>query len=934
MQPRKPKSPIQPIVSHAQQALMQALKKNDQQAVENMIKNKEKLQLDLATKVDGAYPLTLAIMNMNTKLVRLLLQHGAPLSGLLFFTAISKNVPADLLEAMLEHMAASHQSITHYAGAMNGLDKLLQRVPESKRENVTQLFKQYGINIESANSVCHDFTPLHAAVLLQRPAEIIEMLLRYDANNHRCHIKAIDIAKAMENEALTNLLEGEEIPNGQSWIISAVETVMPNEAAAYGEIGGLCYALALKHGEAFLLNQHHEFNKQFKDIANIDVNTLNSYMNKTECEVLSYEMRRSSLAAKMSLLKDKQDSASIHQLAKFTEDMDYLNEFKKASEKTLALNTLIKDTFKITLKPQLNHSTEKNHLSTVGWDKKSLAHGGIRVGHCCTGMYTIKELTIHLKALAHFAEQIDYPFSVHLDNWGHAVNLCYDKKTKQFIFFDANKMPAKTSSDPEMVSKWIMTAIIPPVNGTPHISVTANDTLCLQSRFLVTGDNIQRFKNDIQKELFTQVDWQTVHKPTTDKVTSLDSVGHSWLLVSVQQKENVEEMKALIAAGANPNLAYARDYDYNSTPLFFAVEYQNIDVVEALLNAKPEGANPNQKTVKGISPLYMAVQKKNIAIVDALLNANPHGADPNQINATGISPLCLAIELGDIAIVKLLLNQIKNTKQEIANVAQITKAATDSDDFDLTMLVINQLNDEADARRQREKEEAEKARRQLIPVSLSEDKRKTTRREGIYQSVRDDQHIGMEIPTEKPLETSVTTRREGIFKPRKGNETTGVVIPEHMPETAQPNKRREGVFKLREDNQATGVVIPAEKPEAKKPSRRLELSDDAHRSAKEKRRKETSTSEPLTIPTEKAKRKPDVQHREFDLDVDAKQKLKQQKKAEKVTDAKTIAPAKKKDIKPGTLRKNSVFGAAPKKKSVETSKPVVASKKTEMSKKS
>lgn len=909
MESRHPKTSASVQTTEAQQMLMACLRKNDTAAVEDILKQKEKHQLDLRSPIDGTHPLSVAISKKNTSLVRLLLKNGAPLSGLHFFTAICHNVPADLLEEMLAHMAQSHQSIAHFEMNMSGLHKLLQRVPEAKRDKVTLAFKKYGIDMTSATSVCPKFTVLHAAVLLQSPPEIIEMLLRYDAQNHHCPVKAYEIAKALDNDAITHLLEGEEIPLGQSWIIDAVKTVMPDEAAAYGEIGGLCYALGLKHGEAYLLETNKAFNKKFHDIANIDINELNNYMNKVECEVLSYETRRASLASKMSALKNKKDSQSTQQLAKFSKDMEYLDIFQKASEKTLELNTLITDTFKLTLNPELNYSTEMHYLNLIGWDKASLVHGGIRVGHCYTGMYDIKELTTYLKELAHFAEQIDYRFSVHLDNWGHAVNLCYDKTTKTFIFFDANAMPAKSSTDAAVVSKWIMDAIIPLINKTRK-PTDANDTLCLQSRFLVTGNNVQRFKTDIQKNLLKRANWMKIHEPTQKKITSLDSVEHSWLLLSVIQKENIDEINELIAKGANPNLSFKRIHTYNSTPLYSAVDQQNVTLVEALLNAKPEGANPNQAGINGFTPLHKAVITKNITVVEALLNAKPEGANPNQASANGFTPLYAAIESGDIAIVTLLLDHLKNTKQEIAYVDNITTVAQNSDDFSITLLVINQINDEADARRQREQEKVKIAQRKLI-------------KEEAFQE-----------------QTNIPARRQGFYLSRKvGQHPSFPLLANVPPQTQQVIKAEPRDSFVREDKIATGIIIPEHKPQTKKQTGRLQLDDTARLAKKDKHEEKNSSPEIANPSSEKLKRRHEEQLPRVGMEIGGKQK--QQKKANEVTHATITAPTTtvakdkpvtKKDVKAITLGSRSVFGSQQKKTSAPT-KPMPANQKTGLGKK-
>ena len=93
---------------------------------------------------------------------------------------------------------------------------------------------------------------------------------------------------------------------------------------------------------------------------------------------------------------------------------------------------------------------------------------------------------------------------------------------------------------------------------------------------------------------------------------------------------------------------YAIFYNSEMFPLRRAVENNNIDEVRRLL---AQGANPNQKTRAGTSALGIAVFRHNTPIVELLLSkgAHPDEGVPDSL------PLSLAINMEDLDILEALL---------------------------------------------------------------------------------------------------------------------------------------------------------------------------------------------------------------------------------------------------------------------------------------
>jgi ankyrin repeat protein len=86
-----------------------------------------------------------------------------------------------------------------------------------------------------------------------------------------------------------------------------------------------------------------------------------------------------------------------------------------------------------------------------------------------------------------------------------------------------------------------------------------------------------------------------------------------------------------------------------TTPLHYAVQRDDVEMVDALLKA---GADAKAVNRYGATPLFVACQNGNAAIIERLLKA---GADPNSKNPDGETALMTAARTGKVDAVKLLL---------------------------------------------------------------------------------------------------------------------------------------------------------------------------------------------------------------------------------------------------------------------------------------
>lgn len=86
-----------------------------------------------------------------------------------------------------------------------------------------------------------------------------------------------------------------------------------------------------------------------------------------------------------------------------------------------------------------------------------------------------------------------------------------------------------------------------------------------------------------------------------------------------------------------------------TTPLHYAVQRDDVEMVDALLKA---GADAKAANRYGATPLFVACQNGNAAIIERLIKA---GVDPNAKNPDGETALMTAARTGKVDAVKLLL---------------------------------------------------------------------------------------------------------------------------------------------------------------------------------------------------------------------------------------------------------------------------------------
>lgn len=157
-----------------------------------------------------------------------------------------------------------------------------------------------------------------------------------------------------------------------------------------------------------------------------------------------------------------------------------------------------------------------------------------------------------------------------------------------------------------------------------------------------------------------------------------DPEGNSPALIAAQanNSQSIEIVKMLGAAKVNLNLS-----NIIYTPLVYAIEQENIEMVKALLDS---GADVNALTESNQSPLGAALSRSSKEIAKLLL---AHKANPNVSSNMGETPLFTAIDLGDPEIVEELVKAGADLNNKTASGQTPQEYAESSNKKDIAVIL-------------------------------------------------------------------------------------------------------------------------------------------------------------------------------------------------------------------------------------------------------
>jgi ankyrin repeat protein len=236
--------------------------------------------------------------------------------------------------------------------------------------------------------------------------------------------------------------------------------------------------------------------------------------------------------------------------------------------------------------------------------------------------------------------------------------------------FDCSLHRAVDVGYPEMVKFYLS------VGANVNQRTLGNDSSCLHTlvtrcvggkwtREKVTIDFSPSVADKLNK---IPIDYPGVFKILVDAKANLSTRGPDGItpLLLASMWSNVEAVKALLAAGADPN----DGDDSGDTPLIMAVYNSgNLDVVKALIAG---GADVNSVDNHGVNVMLTAVLTKDTRLISALIDA---GAEVNSgYHETGRTALdaALTMQLSDVCA--LLIKAGGKTKEQMGDHRPLVQA--------------------------------------------------------------------------------------------------------------------------------------------------------------------------------------------------------------------------------------------------------------------
>ncbi|MFC1763445.1 ankyrin repeat domain-containing protein [Planctomycetota bacterium] len=189
------------------------------------------------------------------------------------------------------------------------------------------------------------------------------------------------------------------------------------------------------------------------------------------------------------------------------------------------------------------------------------------------------------------------------------------------------------------------------------ISLSPNSDIAQNAQYWIGQSHFEAKQFDaahsVFQELVDKYPTSSIVSSTKQMIERVEQAKRNLALFEAVKKADVEHVKLLIAEGAGVDAKWGDitikedEKKSKQTPLCYAVDINNIDLVKILVEA---GADVNAGPWS--PPLVKAVGKNNMAMAEYLID---HGADLNSPPDWG--SLLQAVHVGNIEMMKLLLKK-------------------------------------------------------------------------------------------------------------------------------------------------------------------------------------------------------------------------------------------------------------------------------------
>jgi len=285
--------------------------------------------------------------------------------------------------------------------------------------------------------------------------------------------------------------------------------------------------------------------------------------------------------------------------------------------------------------------------------------GGLVQSAKFSGVYDKNELIEYFKSLKESIENAiprhSKPVALILLSVNHSIMVGYDptNKDEPWIFSDVQRTPTLYLENEENIADALMDGFSSSLSKAVFIT-----------EVYTTRNNKDSLGAVISNWQAKGGSWDKLHRMTNAKAKSYDKIGTSWLHLAAKGEINI--VKELLGHGANPNQRTVEGL----TPLDLAILGRDLEIVETLLS---HGSNPNGATIDGMTPLHLAALRGDLAMVKELLI---HGANPKAATKDGLTPLHFAEELKHLDVAKLIQEKLHFHENELAATTKRVKSIT------------------------------------------------------------------------------------------------------------------------------------------------------------------------------------------------------------------------------------------------------------------
>jgi ankyrin repeat protein len=465
-------------------------------------------------------------------------------------------------------------------------------------------------------------------------------------------------------------LSKKTIPEGQSWFIDKLRTLIKVKSLKEEFDEGLCYGISLMWIQALLVGSKgmDTFHRRLAIIAKFkNAEEMNDAIERINLKKINKE----------KISDNDEITLSIREFLNGLLFHACLGEFAELFPGRRIPNQQGKISLEYTSPVELKQGIHQARL-TRGATSEDVTSASL------VGLYTKQELITYFESLQKILQTeppVNYSFGIELGTPKHSISVGYDYTTKRWLFTDANDLPPKPVTSFDALANHILRAeTFKPYKGMVSFG----------SSFYVAGEHKDDFDAKMQKWKASE-DWKKIHEVTEEKVKYFNKKEKfSWLSVAIfyhdenlamqliRQAVRSQCLQPLIdqgllhdAAKAGlsrvvrfllPRVKRSTPNKDGETPLHIAARSRQKAIVKILLEEDPDASENlvGAKTPAGETPLHAAAEKGEVEIAQLLLT---HGAVFNTPDASGGTPFHAAAKSGNVAMLQLLYekdpNQVK-----------------------------------------------------------------------------------------------------------------------------------------------------------------------------------------------------------------------------------------------------------------------------------